>query len=84
VLSFWREPDALVVEIRDRGRIDDALVGRGPLDLDAESGRGIWIANQLCDLVQVRSGPDGTQVRLWTWVPQGQWTAPTSTETAPR
>lgn len=72
VLSFWREPDALVVEVRDRGRIDDALVGRGSLDLDAEDGRGIWMANQLCDLVQVRSGPDGTQVRLWTWVQPGQ------------
>ncbi len=71
VLSFWREPDALVVEVRDRGRIDDALVGRGTLDLDAETGRGIWMANQLCDLVQVRSGADGTQVRLWTWVQPG-------------
>lgn len=68
VLSFWREPDALVVEVRDRGRIDDPLVGQGTLDLDAESGRGIWIANQLCDLVQVRSGLEGTQVRLWTWL----------------
>ncbi len=84
VLSFWREPDALVVEVRDRGRIDDALVGRGPLDLAAENGRGIWIANQLCDLVQVRSGADGTQVRLWTWLEPAQWSATTSTETAPR
>lgn len=71
VLSFWRETDALVVEVRDRGRIDDVLVGRGLLDLDAESGRGVWMANQLCDLVQVRSGADGTQVRLWTWVAPG-------------
>ncbi|HET9516127.1 MAG TPA: ATP-binding protein, partial [Actinoplanes sp.] len=84
VLSFWREPDALVVEVRDRGRIDDVLVGRGPLDLDAENGRGIWIANQLCDLVQVRSGPEGTQVRLWTWVDPGQWRATTSTDIAAR
>ena len=84
VLSFWREPDALVVEVRDRGRIDDALVGRGLLDLDAENGRGIWMANQLCDLVQVRSGADGTQVRLWTWVDPGQWRATTSTDMAAR
>lgn len=84
VLSFWREPDSLVVEVRDRGHIEDALVGRGAVDLDAESGRGIWIANQLCDLVQVRSGPDGTQVRLWAWVPPGQWSATTSTETEAR
>jgi anti-sigma regulatory factor (Ser/Thr protein kinase) len=68
LLSFWREPDALVVEVRDGGRIDDPLVGRGLLDLDSESGRGIWMANQLCDLVQVRSGETGTQVRLWSWL----------------
>ncbi len=65
---IWREPGALVVEIRDTGTIDDPLVGRGLLDLQSESGRGIWMANQLCDLVQVRSGPRGTQVRLWAWI----------------
>jgi len=27
-------------------------------------GWGLWLANQLCDLVQVRSFPDGTVVRL--------------------
>lgn len=68
LLALWLEPGALVVEVHDTGRIDDALVGRGSLDLDAESGRGIWMANQLCDLVQVRSGREGTQVRLWTWL----------------
>ena len=31
---------------------------------DGEGGRGVWIANQLCDLVQVRSGEDGSVVRL--------------------
>lgn len=84
VLSFWREPEALVVEVRDRGRIEDVLVGRGSLDLDAESGRGIWMANQLCDLVQVRSGADGTQVRLWTWLLPGQCRDTSSIDTDPR
>ncbi len=27
-------------------------------------GRGLWLANRLCDLVQVRSGEQGTVVRL--------------------
>ena len=66
-LAIWREPGALVVEISDSGRIDDPLVGRGLLDPDSENGRGIWMANQLCELVQVRSGTRGTQVRLWAW-----------------
>jgi anti-sigma regulatory factor (Ser/Thr protein kinase) len=67
-VAIWREPGALVVEIRDTGTIDDPLVGRGLLDLASENGRGIWMANQLCELVQVRSGPRGTQVRLRAWL----------------
>jgi len=67
-LLVWDEPGALAVEVRDNGRIDDPLVGRNPLDLVSEHGRGIWMANQLCDLVQVRSGPGGTQVRVFAWL----------------
>jgi anti-sigma regulatory factor (Ser/Thr protein kinase) len=67
-VAIWREPGALAVEIHDQGWIEDPLVGQGLLDLQAEAGRGIWMANQLCDLVQVRSGDRGTQVRLWSWL----------------
>lgn len=67
-VAIWREPGALVVELKDSGTIRDPLVGRDLLDLQSENGRGIWIANQLCELVQVRSGPRGTQVRLWAWL----------------
>lgn len=68
VLRTWREQDAFVVEVQDEGRIDDPLVGRDMLPGLAENGRGIWMANQLCDLVQVRSGPSGTVVRLFAWL----------------
>jgi len=37
-------------------------------DFGGISGRGIWMANQLCSLVQVRSGGEGTQVRLHSWL----------------
>ncbi len=67
-LAIWREPGAVAVEIHDAGWIEDPLVGRDLIDLQAEHGRGIWMANQLCDLVQVRSGARGTQVRLWAWL----------------
>lgn len=67
VLRAWTEPDALVVEVSDRGVIEDPLVGRDLLDELSEDGRGIWMANQLCDLVQVRSGAAGTVVRLYAW-----------------
>jgi hypothetical protein len=31
---------------------------------DLSAPRGLWLANQLCDLVQIRSLPEGTVVRL--------------------
>lgn len=68
VLRIWDEPGALALEVSDHGLIHDPLVGRTPLDMTSEHGRGIWMANQLCDLVQVRSGAGGTQVRLHSWL----------------
>jgi anti-sigma regulatory factor (Ser/Thr protein kinase) len=63
-LRIWREPGALVCDVRDRGFIDDPLVGRLPPPVDQHGGRGLWLVNHLCDLVQVRSSPDGTVVRV--------------------
>ena len=67
-LRIWQQHDALVCEISDRGHITDPLVGRRTPAADSGGGRGLWLANQLCDLVQVRSGPAGTTVRLFSWL----------------
>lgn len=64
VLRSWSEDGSFVCEVRDRGRITNPLVGRRRAALDAATGRGIWLTHQLCDLVQVRSGADGTVVRV--------------------
>jgi anti-sigma regulatory factor (Ser/Thr protein kinase) len=61
----WRRPGAAIFEIRDPGRIPDAMLGRMRPDPFQESGRGLWLVNELCDLVQVRSGAGGTRIRLW-------------------
>ena len=63
-LRVWRDGAALVCEVSDTGTIDDPLAGRRVPSLDRVGGRGLWLANQLCDLVQLRSGPAGTVVRL--------------------
>ncbi|HSS41109.1 MAG TPA: sensor histidine kinase [Solirubrobacterales bacterium] len=63
-LHVWDEDGELVCAVRDAGHIDDPLVGRQRPRPDQDHGRGLWIANQLCDLVQVRSGEAGTDVRL--------------------
>ena len=33
--------------------------------LDGQGGAGLWVANQLCDLVQIFSSPRGTTVRVY-------------------
>jgi anti-sigma regulatory factor (Ser/Thr protein kinase) len=61
---LWREPGALVVEVADAGRIEQPLVGRVRPTPTQTGGRGLWMANQVCDLVRIRSGETGTAVRL--------------------
>jgi anti-sigma regulatory factor (Ser/Thr protein kinase) len=70
-LRLWSDGLALVCEIRDSGHITEPLVGRIRPQTTQLSGRGVWLAaellataNQLCDLVQVRSSASGTVVRL--------------------
>ncbi len=63
-VRMWRDKDALLVEVDDRGRFSEPLVGRIPPAPDQHAGRGLWLVNQLCDLVQIRSTADGSVVRL--------------------
>ena len=64
LLSVWRENGTFLCEVHDRGRITDPLAGRElPLDLRG-GGRGLWLVNHLCDLVQVRSSEAGNVIRL--------------------
>ncbi len=63
-VSVWQTADALVCEVRDAGRIEDPMVGRRAPSSEALGGRGIWLANQLCELVQVRTFAEGGVVRL--------------------
>lgn len=60
----WSTAGGAVCEVRDRGWIRQPLVGRARPGLDRESGRGLWMVHQLCDLVQLRSSPAGTVARL--------------------
>jgi anti-sigma regulatory factor (Ser/Thr protein kinase) len=63
-LHLWQDgPGAIVAEVYDAGRMMDLLAGRHPPGPGREA-RGLWLVNQLCDLVEVRSGPRGTRVRV--------------------
>ncbi|MEU2439607.1 sensor histidine kinase [Streptomyces rubradiris] len=69
-LRTWSEDHRLVCEFRDAGYIADPLVGRVRPEPTQVGGRGLWLAHQLCDLVELRSAPEtGTVVRLHTELP---------------
>ena len=63
-LLLWREQDTLLCEVRDGGYIEDPLTGRSRPGPEQHTGRGLWLVNQLCDLVQIRSSPSGTAIRV--------------------
>ena len=64
ILRIWRSEAGLVCEVRDRGHITDPLAGRRRPAPDATSGRGLWVATQVADLLQIRTGPSGSALRL--------------------
>jgi anti-sigma regulatory factor (Ser/Thr protein kinase) len=64
VLRLWHDAGALICEVRDAGLIDAPLAGRVRPRPGQLGGYGLWLANQLCDLVQIRATPAGNAVRL--------------------
>ena len=84
-LLVWHTGQEILCQVQDRGWISDPLAGqqRRPA---SEGGHGLWVVNQLCDLVEVRTGQAGTTVRLHmrlgevrTWPARGQLLQPAGT-----
>ena len=63
-IRTWIDGRSLVCEVSDLGHITAPLVGRLRPALTSAEG-GLWLANQLCDLVQIHSSPGGTAVRVY-------------------
>jgi anti-sigma regulatory factor (Ser/Thr protein kinase) len=63
-LRIWHADPSLVCEVKDAGFIDDPLAGRVRPALVGIGGRGLWLATQLCDLLQLRSSGAGNVIRL--------------------
>ena len=64
MLRLWRTSDTLVCEVQDAGHIRDPLTARRRPGGEARESRGLWIADQICDLVEIASSPRGSQVRI--------------------
>lgn len=66
----YREGLMLVCHVHDSGPgFADPLAGYLPPDQDAARGRGLWIARQICDCVEVANDATGTHVRLLVKLP---------------
>jgi anti-sigma regulatory factor (Ser/Thr protein kinase) len=63
VMSVWHTPEEIICEVHDQGWITDPLAGRVRHGPD-ERGHGLWLVNQVCDLVELRTGRSGTTVRM--------------------
>jgi anti-sigma regulatory factor (Ser/Thr protein kinase) len=64
ILRHWRDNGSTVWEVRDSGSFDRPLLGRVVPEPTGATGRGLWLVNQVSDLVQMRSGDAGSVVRL--------------------
>ena len=69
-IRLWHDLTVVLCEITDPAVIDNPMIGRSatptPGTVTDRRDRAIRLANELCDLVQVRSGPGGTTIRIHT------------------
>jgi anti-sigma regulatory factor (Ser/Thr protein kinase) len=66
VVRTWVHADRLLCQVEDPGQILDPLAGRRLPVPQVAGGIGLWVVNQLCELVEVRSDERGTTVRVHT------------------
>jgi anti-sigma regulatory factor (Ser/Thr protein kinase) len=67
--QIWRDGDEILCEVHDHGWITDPLAGRVRRGPDGR-GHGLYLVNQVCDLVEVRTGQTGTTIRMHMRVPR--------------
>jgi anti-sigma regulatory factor (Ser/Thr protein kinase) len=68
-LDVWHDDNEIVCTIHDKGTITDPLAGRRRPFPDATAGHGLWLVNEVCDLVEMRSDDSGTTIRMHMAVP---------------
>ena len=61
---LWQDGDRVVSEISSPAPLADPLAGGRRPDPEATSGRGLWLINELCDLVEMRAAGAGVTLRM--------------------
>ncbi len=63
-LRLWVDGADVVSEVTCVSRVEDVMAGRRRPAGDPAAARGLWLINQICDLVELRSGAAGTTLRM--------------------
>jgi anti-sigma regulatory factor (Ser/Thr protein kinase) len=64
LVRLWSDADGLICEVEDRGGVAAPMAGRQRPPDGQMGGHGLWLVNQVCDLVQVRAFATGGVVRM--------------------
>ena len=68
-IRTWTDRGYLVCQIDDAGDgVADPFAGYRPPGTEQRAGRGLWLARQVVDLMQIAPGPRGTSVRFQVWI----------------
>jgi hypothetical protein len=62
-VQVWQTPGEIICQVTDSGRITDPLARHRLPPYELLNGHGLWLVNQVCDLVQARTGRTGTTTR---------------------
>ena len=63
-VQVWQTGGEIICQVADTGHLTDPLAWHRPPSDELLGGNGLWLVNQVCDLVQARSSRAGTTVRL--------------------
>lgn len=67
-LALWEHDGHLICQAKDNGHLDDPLAGRRPVRPDSCRGRGLFLVNEVADLVRAHTSAHGTTVQAYLGV----------------
>lgn len=63
-VQIWQTEEQIICQVTDNGQLTDPLAGYRAQADGLLGGNGLWLVNQVSDLVQARTGSSGTTIRL--------------------
>lgn len=70
IAHAWRAGGEMLCQVADSGFIADPLAGLSRQPVDEPGRKGLWLVNQVCDLVEIRTAETGTVVRVHMRLPR--------------